>query len=75
MRPCNLHIQKALKLVDDMIYLADQGDADREDNGCGILYGVLRDSAYKLKKLAEEERLNHIQKGWWPQGESTNIPR
>lgn len=48
-----------------MIWLADQGDADREDNGCGILYGVLRDSAYKLKKLAEEERVNHIRKGWW----------
>ncbi len=48
-----------------MICLADQGDTDREDNGCGILYGVLRDSAYKLKKLAEEERQNHIKKGWW----------
>ncbi len=70
MRPCNLHIQKTLKLVEDMILLADQGDADREDNGCGILYGVLRDSAYKLKKLAEEERLNHIQKGWWPRGDT-----
>lgn len=68
MRPCNLHIQKTLKLVEDMIYLANQGDIEREDNGCGILYGVLRDSAYKLKKLAEEERRNHIQKGWWPQG-------
>ncbi len=51
-----------------MIYLADQGDADREDNGCGILYGVLRDSAYKLKKLAEDEKGNHIRKGWWPVG-------
>jgi len=52
-----------------MIYLADQGDADREDNGCGILYGVLRDSAYKLKNLAEDEKANHIQKGWWPKKE------
>ena len=51
-----------------MIWLADQGDTDREDNGCGILYGVLRDSAYKLKKLAEEEKVNHIRKGWWPEG-------
>ena len=48
-----------------MIHLADRGEADREDNGCGILYGVLRDSAYKLKKLAEEEKRNHIRKGWW----------
>ena len=65
MKSCNLHIINTLKLVDEMIYLADQGDADREDNGCGILYGVLRDSAFKLKKMAEEEKLNHIRKGWW----------
>jgi hypothetical protein len=53
-----------------MIALADQGDADREDNGCGILYGVLRDSAYKLRQLAEDEKRNHIQKGWWPREKS-----
>jgi hypothetical protein len=64
-KSCNRHLINTLKLVDEMIYLADQGDADREDNGCGILYGVLRDSAFKLKKLAEEEKLNHIRKGWW----------
>ena len=65
MKPCNQHIIKTLKLVDEMIHLADLGDTDREDNGCGILYGILRDSAFKLKRLAEEERLNHIRKGWW----------
>ena len=64
-KPCNLHIINTLKLTNEMIGLADRGDADREDNGCGILYGVLRDSAFKLKKLAEEEKLNHIRKGWW----------
>ncbi len=69
MRPCNLHIAKTLELVEDMIDLADQGDTDREDNGCGILYGILRDSAYKLKKLAEEEKQNHIRKGWWAEDE------
>ena len=65
MKPCNLHIIKTLELADEMIQLADLGDADREDSGCGILFGVLRDSAFKLKKLAEEEKLNHIRKGWW----------
>lgn len=48
-----------------MIRVADKGDVEREDNGCGILYGVLRDSAYKVKKLAEQEKENHIEKGWW----------
>ena len=71
MKPCNLHITKTLKLVEEMILLADQGDADRADNGCGILYGVLRDSAYKLKKLAEDEKVNHIRKGWWDEGRMT----
>ena len=70
MKPCNRHIVKTLKLVDEMIDLANRGDTDREDNGCGILYGVLRDSAFKLRKLAEEEKLNHIRKGWWQDDES-----
>jgi hypothetical protein len=65
MRPCNHNIRKTLNLVNEMIRVADKGDIDREDNGCGILYGVLRDSAYKVKKLAEQEKLKHIEKGWW----------
>jgi hypothetical protein len=64
-RPCNHNIRKTLNLVNEMIRVADKGDIDREDNGCGILYGVLRDSAYKVKKLAEQEKLKHIEKGWW----------
>jgi hypothetical protein len=48
-----------------MLCLADKGDDDREDVGCGILYGLLRDSAYKLKKVAEKEKQAHIKKGWW----------
>ncbi len=65
MRPCDRNIKKTLLLVDEMIKLADKGDIEREDTGCGILYGVLRDSAYKLKKLAEKEKEVHIRKGWW----------
>jgi hypothetical protein len=64
-RPCNHNIRKTLNLVDEMIKIADKGDVEREDNGCGILYGVLRDSAYKVKKLAEQEKEKHILKGWW----------
>lgn len=67
-KPCNQHILKALQLTEEMLSLADRGENDREDNGCGILFGVLRDSAYKLRKLAEAERLNHVRKGWWPEG-------
>ena len=65
MKPCDENIKETLNLVDEMIRIADKGDIEREDNGCGILYGVLRDSAYKLKKMAEQEKENHISKGWW----------
>ncbi len=68
MRPCNHNIKETLDLVNEMIRIADKGDIDREDSGCGILYGVLRDSAYKVKKLAEQEKLKHIEKGWWKEG-------
>jgi hypothetical protein len=64
-RRCNHNIRKTLNLVNEMIKVADEGDIEREDNGCGILYGVLRDSAYKVKKLAEQEKEKHILKGWW----------
>ncbi len=65
MKPCDTNIKSILKIADEMIKLAHKGDEDREDNGCGILYGILLDSAYKIKKLAEEEKNVHIKKGWW----------
>jgi hypothetical protein len=64
-KPCDKNIQQTLHLTEEMINLANKGDADREDTGCGILYGVMRDSAYKLKKIAEQEKQKHISKGWW----------
>lgn len=65
MKPCDKNIRATLDLVDKMMALADQGDIDREDVGCGVLYGTLRDSAFKIKKLAEQEKHLHINKGWW----------
>ena len=67
MKLCDESITKTFKLVETMLDLADRGDAVREDDGCGILYGVVRDSAFKIKKLAESERDAHIKKGWWNQ--------
>jgi len=64
-KPCDKNIKKTLQLTSEMLELAEIGDAQREDTGCGILYGVLLDSAYKLIKLAEKEKEAHIKKGWW----------
>ena len=65
MRPCDKSIVETLDMVKNMLDLADRGDAVREDKGCGVLYGVLRDSAFRIKQLAEEEREAHIKKVWW----------
>lgn len=65
MRACNKNIQKTLKLVDEMIDLANSGDQERDDVGCGVLYGILRDSAYRIKKVAEQEKNAHVAKGKW----------
>ena len=65
MKLCDESISKTFKLVEAMLDLADKGDAVRQDDGCGILYGVIRDSAFKIKKLAEAERDAHVKKGWW----------
>ena len=65
MRSCDKNIKNTLNVAEEMIKVADKGDIDREDIGCGILYGVLRDAAYKVKKLAEKEKEAHIKKGWW----------
>jgi hypothetical protein len=67
LKPCDRNILRILDLAEEMIALADQGDADREDVGCGVLYGVLRDTAYKLKRMATEEKRSHQEKGWWLQ--------
>ncbi len=65
MKPCDESIQKTLELTKSMLDIANDGDEVREDAGCGVLYGVLRDSAYKIRQLAEAEREAHIRKGWW----------
>ena len=64
MKACDESLNKTLELTRTMLILADEGDAVREDAGCGVLYGVLRDAAYKIKQIAENEREAHIRKGW-----------
>ncbi|MBL0717332.1 MAG: hypothetical protein JJV89_04720 [Desulfosarcina sp.] len=72
MKACDQNIKKTLELANDMIALAIKGDEDREDIGCGILYGILLDSAHKIKKQAKKEKDAHIDKGWWKENEGRN---
>ena len=72
-KPCNKNIIKVLRLSRDMMLLADQGDDSRQDRSCGVLYGTLRDAAYKLRNLAEQEIDLHKDTGLWDVEEgSTN---
>jgi hypothetical protein len=64
-RPYNKNIIKVLRLSRDMMLLADRGDESRQDRSCGVLYGTLRDSAYKLRSLAEQEIDVHKHTGLW----------
>ena len=64
-RECDDNIRKALKAATELVILADEGDAAMEDDGCGVLYGVVRDCAYKIRAEAERERDAHITKGVW----------
>ncbi len=65
MKTCNENIQKTIELAEAMLDLAEKGDLDREDVGCGVLYGILRDAAYRIRKTAEAERETHMHKGKW----------
>jgi hypothetical protein len=62
-KKCDQNILETLELVEVMVKLANTGDIEREDSGCGVLYGVMLDSAFKIKKLAEAERDKHVRKG------------
>jgi hypothetical protein len=63
MKPCDENIMQVLELVEAMTALAELGDADSKDNSCSILYGIVRDSAHQIKKIAETEKEQHIKKG------------
>ena len=65
MKHYNECIKKVLELSREMIILADEGQAASEDDGCHLLYGVLQDCAYKLRKKAEEEKDAHSRTGKW----------
>jgi hypothetical protein len=62
---CDENIEETFLLIQQMLLLADKGDKHREDTGCGIMYGMLRDSAYKIQQLAEKEKQAHVEKKGW----------
>ena len=61
---CDINIAQTIDLAHEMIKLAQTGYEQREDPGCGILYGILLDSGYRILDLAQKEKQKHVEKGW-----------
>jgi len=53
------NLNEVIRICYEMLELADHGDKIRQDTGCGVVYGTLRDTAYKLRKMAEKELSQH----------------
>ena len=64
-KKCDKNIARTIELAQEMIALAQTGYEQQEDPGCGVLYGILLDSGYRLLDLAQKEKQAHMQKGWW----------
>ena len=62
---CNEYIRQALEYARQLIILADEGEVHSQDDGCVVLYGVIRDCAYKIRAEAEREREVHKVAGRW----------
>lgn len=61
----NDNLKRTIQLTREMLALADEGDRDRNDDSCGILYGIMRDTAYRLRALAQQECDKHKTAGKW----------
>ncbi len=62
---CNNHIKQALTKAKELIILADEGERDSQDDGCILLYSIIRDCAYRIKQEAERERNVHERTDRW----------
>jgi len=59
MNECDIYLNKTIDITRKMIDLADRAEEACIDNGCAAVYGILRDSAYRVRKEAEREQKKH----------------
>ena len=57
------YLQEAVGLAHQLLVLADEGEAHATDDDCRIVFGVIRDCAYKVTIEASEERCAHARHG------------
>jgi len=54
MHTARAQLQRALRLAGRLIVLADEGEAEAKDDGCILLFGVVRDCAYRMRSETEK---------------------
>ncbi len=49
------NLNKVKELCYEMLEIADYCDKYRSDDGSGVVFGMLRDSAYKIRRVTEKQ--------------------
>ena len=57
--PIEKNLRTVIDLCYEMLQVADHGDKIRSDERCGAIYGMLRDAAYKIRRMTEKELQFH----------------
>jgi hypothetical protein len=55
-------IVDAMKLADKMLVMAQNGVTECEDDSCMLIYGIIRDCGYKIRRTVEQEQFTDIAK-------------
>lgn len=53
----NILFLDAIKLADKMLVMAKNGVPECEDDSCLMIYGIIRDCGYKIRRTLEQELL------------------
>jgi hypothetical protein len=57
---CRKYCLEAIQLSETLLQLADDSNADCDDDRCLVLFGIILDSAAKIR-LAAEKRLKNLE--------------
>ena len=55
------NLNRVKQLCYEMLEIADYGDKYRKDDGSGVVFGLLRDCAYKIRSVTEKQIARHEQ--------------
>lgn len=61
--PDRTAMTEAMKLAEEMLKIAQKGFLNCDEDSCMLLYGIIRDCGYKIRRTAEQEQLGAQKKG------------